>query len=110
MLKPETFFTLLSDETRLRCLFLLRQKGELCVCDLIDALKMIQPKISRHLALLRKHKLVTATRRGTWMYYQINSALPSWMTKIISCFAEMNQHTKPFSSDIKNLGKKCSNC
>ncbi|MDX2165049.1 MAG: metalloregulator ArsR/SmtB family transcription factor [Gammaproteobacteria bacterium] len=110
MIKPEIFFTLLSDETRLRCLFLLQEKGELCVCDLIDALKMIQPKISRHLALLRKYKVVTATRRGTWMYYHISNDLPDWAKKTLSFFAEMNQKDKPFSSDLKNLGKTCSSC
>ncbi len=110
MLTPKTFFTLLSDETRLRCLFLLHQKGELCVCDLIDALEMIQPKISRHLALLRKYKLVTATRKGTWMYYQISNTLPHWAAKIITSFTEMHQHAKPFSSDVKRLGRKCANC
>lgn len=51
-IEPETFFNLLSDSTRLRCLSLLAQEGELCVCELTYTLKMVQPKISRHLALL----------------------------------------------------------
>jgi len=110
MLKPEDFFTLLSDETRLRCLVLLHQKEEICVCEFIGILKMIQPKISRHLALLRKQKIVIATRRGTWMYYKINKVLPSWAIKTIASFTEMCQHMKPFSSDKKILNKKCSDC
>jgi len=53
------FFQLLSDETRLRCLLLLQKEGELCVCELVYALDIIQPKISRHLAALRDAGIVT---------------------------------------------------
>lgn len=51
------FFKLVADDTRLRCLLLLVQEGELCVCELMTALNESQPKISRHLALLRDAKI-----------------------------------------------------
>jgi predicted transcriptional regulator len=51
---PLQLFKSLSDETRLSLVLLLREKGELCVCELTSVLKETQPKISRHLALLRK--------------------------------------------------------
>lgn len=105
MLKPIDFFTLLSDETRLRCLALLHQKGELCVCELTDTLKMIQPKISRHLALLRKYKIVNARRRGVWMYYRINDNLPAWSLQVIANTTGAIKSIKPYSSDIKLLSK-----
>ncbi len=53
MLDTKTLFHLLSDQTRLRSVILLMREGELCVCELTHALDIIQPKVSRHLALIR---------------------------------------------------------
>jgi len=58
----------LADPTRLRILNLL-SGGEVCVCHLVTILDMAQPTISRHLAYLRRHGLVTARREGKWMHY-----------------------------------------
>ncbi|MCC6296234.1 MAG: metalloregulator ArsR/SmtB family transcription factor [Pseudomonadales bacterium] len=67
-------FKALSEPARLRIVHLLRQRGELCVCDLVDALQLPQSAVSRHLAYLRRQGLVTARRSGTWMYYQLAPA------------------------------------
>ncbi len=64
-------FKALADETRLRILALLLAEGELCVCDLIAALKLPQSTISRHLAILRKTGWVNDRRCGLWIYYKI---------------------------------------
>jgi ArsR family transcriptional regulator len=61
----------LADETRLRILALLLAEGELCVCDIIAALKLPQSTISRHLAILRKSGWVNDRRCGLWIYYSI---------------------------------------
>jgi ArsR family transcriptional regulator, arsenate/arsenite/antimonite-responsive transcriptional repressor len=64
------FFAALSDETRLRLLNLIKNR-EVCVCYLQDVLKTNQPKISRHLAYLRKAGLVEARRDGKWTHYRL---------------------------------------
>jgi ArsR family transcriptional regulator, arsenate/arsenite/antimonite-responsive transcriptional repressor len=64
-------FKAISDGTRLRILMLLLNNGELCVCDLMGALKIPQSTVSRHLALLRNAGFVVGERRGAWMYYQV---------------------------------------
>ena len=61
----------LTDPTRLRLLRLLRQQ-ELCVCELVDALRIPQYKISRHLRRLRAAGLVEARREGRWMHYRLS--------------------------------------
>src|SRR5512135_354279 len=66
-------FKALSDETRLRILKLLEQ-GELCVCDIVAAFDMIQPKVSFHLATLKAAGLVKDRREGKWMHYKIDDA------------------------------------
>jgi ArsR family transcriptional regulator len=57
-------FKNLSDETRLGIVLLLREMGELCVCDLCTALDQSQPKISRHLAMLRESGLLLDRKQG----------------------------------------------
>ncbi|HZQ45524.1 MAG TPA: metalloregulator ArsR/SmtB family transcription factor [Verrucomicrobiae bacterium] len=64
------FYAALSDETRLRLLCLMRS-GEVCVCHLQGVLKTNQPKISRHLAYLRKAGLVETRRDGRWTHYRL---------------------------------------
>ena len=63
---------MLMDPTRLRLLRLLRQQ-ELCVCELVDTLRMPQYKISRHLRSLRAVGLVEARRDGRWMHYRLGA-------------------------------------
>jgi ArsR family transcriptional regulator len=66
-------FKALSDETRLKILKLLEQ-GELCVCDLVAALDMIQPRVSFHLGILKKARLVKDRKEGKWMHYRIDDS------------------------------------
>ena len=80
----------MAEETRLKTLLMLCVKTELCVCELKDALNLSQPKISRHLADLRKCDLVTDERRGKWVYYRLNSALPNWAKEVIQLSAQNN--------------------
>ncbi|WBA15554.1 metalloregulator ArsR/SmtB family transcription factor [Salinivibrio proteolyticus] len=90
-----TFYKALSEPTRLISLLLLSQHGELCVCDLMTALALSQPKISRHLAELRKHQLVVGERRGKWVYYQLHPALPDWMRDILLTTVKHNPAMLP---------------
>jgi len=66
----ERFFQALGDNTRLRLLNLMGEQ-EICVCYFVEILKTSQPKISRHLAYLRKAGIVAARREGKWMHYRL---------------------------------------
>lgn len=66
----ELLFRALADRTRLRLLNLIGD-DEVCVCFFVEVLKTNQPKISRHLAYLRKAGVVAARREGKWMHYRI---------------------------------------
>lgn len=72
--RKELLFRALADGTRLRLLNLMGD-DEVCVCFLVEALGMTQPKISRHLAYLRRAGIATARREGKWMHYRL---LPPW--------------------------------
>lgn len=66
----EILFRALADRTRLRLLSLMGD-DEVCVCFFVEVLRTNQPKISRHLAYLRKAGVVAARREGKWMHYRI---------------------------------------
>lgn len=77
------FFKCLSDETRLNITLLIHKDGELCVCEIKEALEENQPKISRHLAQLRNCGILTDDRRAQWVFYNIHPELPQWGVKIL---------------------------
>ncbi|MEP0072894.1 MAG: metalloregulator ArsR/SmtB family transcription factor [Marinomonas sp.] len=81
MIDPSLFFKALADDTRLRCLLLITQSTELCVCELMEALNETQPKVSRHLAQLRKSGLLSDRRQGQWVFYKLHPDLPEWAQK-----------------------------
>jgi len=68
----ELFFRALADPTRLRIINLIGDQ-EVCVCFFVEILKTNQPKISRHLAYLRRAGIVAARREGIWMHYRITT-------------------------------------
>lgn len=76
-------FQALSDPTRLRLLHLI-SRGEICVCFLVEALKEPQPKISRHLAYLKRTGIVDTRRDGKWMHYSLAERLPARERAIVS--------------------------
>ncbi|TVQ69228.1 MAG: ArsR family transcriptional regulator [Oceanospirillales bacterium] len=101
------FFKCLSDATRLRIVTLLKQKGELCVCDLMSAMGESQPKISRHLAQLRTCGLLQDSRRGQWVYYSIHNSLVDWAHDALSSACIANE--RQLQSDLKRLEGHPSN-
>ncbi len=68
-----TIFKALSDETRLRIIKLL-ENGELCVCDIVAALDIVQPKASFHLGVLREAGLIKDRKQGKWINYSLNES------------------------------------
>jgi ArsR family transcriptional regulator len=68
-----TIFKALSDETRLRIVKLL-ERDELCVCDIVAALGIIQPKVSFHLNVLWEAGLIKDRKQGKWMHYSLNGS------------------------------------
>ncbi|MBI5076552.1 MAG: metalloregulator ArsR/SmtB family transcription factor [Nitrospirae bacterium] len=66
-------FKALSDETRLRIIKLL-ERGELCVCDIVAALDMVQPKVSFHLAALKDAGFIKDRKQGRWTHYSLDDS------------------------------------
>jgi ArsR family transcriptional regulator len=96
---PDDFLRALGDETRLRCLLLLHEEAELCVCELTHALGVIQPKVSRHLASLREAGVVADRRQGQWVYYRLAPDLPDWTRDALAAVARGARGRTPYADD-----------
>ncbi|MBH9741137.1 metalloregulator ArsR/SmtB family transcription factor [Vibrio navarrensis] len=100
---PHQFFKLLADETRVRCLLMIAREQRVCVAELTQALGESQPKVSRHLALLRSSGIVTDIRQGQWVFYRLAEDLPGWMRKQIQGLVESKCLKQEYQQDIERL-------
>jgi len=104
---PTFFFKALADDTRLRCLLLITQAEELCVCELMAALNESQPKISRHLAQLRKSGLLSDRRQGQWVFYKLHTELPKWAQHILqTTLANQTQWLQNNVNQLESMGSR----
>lgn len=77
-----SFFHALSDETRLEIMERLKD-GEQCVCDLTDALKTGQSRLSFHLKVLKDAGLITDRPEGRWTYYSLNAEVLEELVEMV---------------------------
>ena len=101
-----TLFAALADPTRLRLLNLMDGR-EVCVCYFVEILKQGQPKISRHLAYLRKAGIVEARRDGKWMHYRIERPDDARAVSILDATLQSLKGDKDMQADLARLGKAC---
>ena len=88
---PIYFYKSLTDDIRLKTLMLAHYHGELCVCELMEAMdEDSQPKVSRNLAVLKKAKVITDRKHGKWVFYKINPEIPLWAKSVIAQTTENN--------------------
>lgn len=85
------FFKCLSDPTRLDIIKWVLVRENVCVCELTELLQLSQPKISRHLALLRNLSILLDQRKGQWVYYRVNPDLPEWANAVLKIIAQSAQ-------------------
>ena len=101
-----SLFAALADPTRLRLLNLMAGR-EVCVCYFVEILGQSQPKVSRHLAYLRRAGIVAARRQGKWMHYRIvrpgNEAAASILAAVLVSFAA-DRHMQ---ADRARLDRAC---
>ncbi|MDA8338487.1 MAG: metalloregulator ArsR/SmtB family transcription factor [Nitrospiraceae bacterium] len=103
-------FKALSDETRLRILKLL-EHGELCVCDIVAALDMIQPKVSFHLGVLKDAGLIKDRKQGKWIHYRIDDSDMFKRFLVLSVLEKVSESgvmedKKRLDKFLKNKGAK----
>ena len=102
----EVFFRALADRTRLRLLNLIGG-DEVCVCFFVEILKTNQPKISRHLAYLRRAGIVDARREGQWMHYRIVEPADTDAARVLQDVMSWLANDVEMQRDRERLVKIC---
>lgn len=102
----ELFFRALADRTRLRLLNLMRTE-EVCVCFFVEVLNTNQPKISRHLAYLRRAGIVGARREGPWMHYRIAEPADAGAAQVLRDVMAWLGNDQEMQKDRDRLVKVC---
>jgi ArsR family transcriptional regulator len=101
----ETLFKALADGTRLRILGLLLD-GEVCVCHIHESLGLPQPKISRHLAYLRRAGLVEARKDGLWVHYRLARMDDPVMQALVDAAGHAIGHVASGEKDRRRLAQR----
>ena len=99
-------FAALADRTRLRLLNLMNGR-EVCVCYFVEILGQSQPKISRHLAYLRRAGIVAARREGKWMHYRIVAPHHAGAAQILDETLSALSEDGAMQADLTRLRKAC---
>lgn len=99
-------FAALADRTRLRLLNLMDGR-EVCVCYFVEILEQSQPKISRHLAYLRRAGLVEARREGKWMHYRMVAPAEKGAGGVLRAALAALQSERQMQADLIQLNKAC---
>ena len=102
----ERLFHALADRTRLRLLHLMAER-EVCVCHFVEVLQAPQPKISRHLAHLRRAGLVTARRDGKWIHYRLARPADAHAAQVLQSTLEALHLDRSMQRDQTHLQKAC---
>jgi ArsR family transcriptional regulator len=102
----ELFFRALADRTRLRLINLM-SSGEVCVCFFVEILGTNQPKISRHLAYLKRAGIVAARREGKWMHYSLVTPPNEHAADVLRGVRVWLEADKEMQQDHKRLMKVC---
>jgi ArsR family transcriptional regulator len=92
----------LADESRRRILVLLDQH-DLCVCELVNALGLPQPTVSRHLMVMRDAGLLEQWRDGRFSFYRIDPKLPPWARRMLDALREGSAREAPYRDDRRRL-------
>lgn len=92
-----------ADQTRLRLLHLLAQEGEVCVCHLVDVLGTNQPKVSRHLAYLKRAGLVSDRKDGLWVHYRLTESLNQHAVRLLECLNACCAEAPELQKDVSKL-------
>ena len=99
----EALFKACADQTRLRILNLLACEGEVCVCHLVDVLGTNQPKVSRHLAYLKRVGLVTDRKDGLWVHYRLATPMAEHAERVLACLNGCCAEVPEMRRDVLSL-------
>lgn len=106
MLRDAGVFQSLADPTRLRLIHLLERRGEICVCELTDALGVPQYNVSRHLRILEHAGWLEARKVGKWVYYRLARDLRPYQRNLLRAVEELRRERRELKEDEARAGRR----
>lgn len=103
-------FKAFSEPVRLRILYLLLERKEVCVCDLVESLDLTQSVVSRHLAYLKNNNLIEARRVGTWIHYKVKPAQLDIICQLLNSFLVYGRSSSELKKDFNQLSVATGAC
>ena len=97
------FFHALSNDIRLRIVLLLASEPQLSVCQLVRILDLPQPKVSRHLAVLREAGVVTVDRKAQWICYRLGDTMQPWQREVVEATRKSLLDDEQYLADQRRL-------
>ena len=105
--RVDLMFRAFSDPIRLRILHLI-QRDELCVCDLVEIMRLPQPTVSRHLSYLRKAGLVSVRQQRSWNFYRLAPGKTTFHKKLLECLGSCFVDVPDLALDNQRAKKVCA--
>jgi len=103
IIKPESIFQALANETRVRIIRLMVMTDEeSCLCEMVDSLREPSYKLSRHLKILRQAGLLSSQKEGRWVYHRLVME-PPYLEKLYSTVQELPDSSGIYSADLKRF-------
>lgn len=99
----DRIFATLANKTRLRCLFLVANHNEVCVCEIVDSLGISQPSASKALAELKRAGFLIDRRDANWNYYRRSTSLPGWQEAMLDSSLDAMARSQPYKDDLKRF-------
>ena len=93
----------LSDDGRIRIIALLKEKNDLCVCELRELIGLSQPTISSHLKILENAGLITYQKDGRWVNYRINTDLDEDQDKLMDQVFSILENIREIKEECKKV-------
>lgn len=95
----------MSDEKRIRILYLLNERKNLCVCEIREIIGLSQPTISSHLKILENNELIVFRKEGKWVNYEINPYLDAGIKKIVVSILSMIREDSGIKKDKNRVNR-----
>ncbi len=93
----------LSDSSRVRVVMALRERPELCVCQIIELLKLSPATVSRHMSVLKQGRLVESRKEGRWVYYRLSDEAPSELLRWLERELSMDERIEADRTELDRI-------
>jgi ArsR family transcriptional regulator, arsenate/arsenite/antimonite-responsive transcriptional repressor len=95
----------LADESRIRIVALLKERNDLCVCEITEIIGLSQPTISSHLKKLEDAEIITYSKDGLWVNYHLDENMEKEIEQLLETVVRILGEDERIQSDVSRSFK-----